>query len=134
MDLRLPRIKCRIFDAFSYLYILISGMRLLPRILSPMSQPATTAAITIHGREIIELVTANPQGIHLKQVAEVVATRHGDSVRFHTCTTRDMTLDNLLALLVLRHKIRIVGDVAFPGPSPICAHCRGATRDPEPPA
>ena len=99
-----------------------------------MSQPVHTAAVAIHGREIIELVTANPQGIHLQRLAEIVASRHGESVSFHTCTTRDMTLGNLLSLLVLRHKIRIVGDVAFPGTSPICAHCRGVTRDPESPA
>ena len=98
-----------------------------------MSQPAITAAIAIHGREIIELVTAHPKGIRLKRLAEIVATRYGVSVSFHTCTTRDMTLDNLLALLVLRHKVRIVRDVAFPGTSPICTHCRSTSRKPEAP-
>ena len=96
-----------------------------------MSQPAITTAIAIHGREIIELVTGHPQGIRLSRLAEIVATRHGESVRFHTCTTRDMTLDNLLALLVLRHKVRIVGEVAFPGMSPLCGHCRSTPRKPE---
>jgi len=132
VDLRLPRTKCRSVDAFPYLYISISGIRLLPKRHLSMSQPAITAAISIHGREIIELVIAHPQGIHLHRLTELVTTRYGESARFKTCTTRDMTLDNLLALLVLRHKVSIVRDVAFPGSSPICSHCRTITPKPEP--
>ena len=59
-----------------------------------------TDTIAIHGHEIIDFVSAHPDGIRLSQLAETVTERFGKSVTFHTCSTMmNMNLDALLAFL-----------------------------------
>ncbi len=77
-----------------------------------------------HGIEIIKLVSASPGGIRLDQLAESVATRFGKATTYYTCTTQGMSLEALLKLLAMRHKVRINNGKVFPGRSPICKHCR----------
>ena len=81
-----------------------------------------TDAIAIHGHEIIDLVSAHPDGIRLSQLAETVTGRFGKSITFHTGSTMNMDLDALLAFLEARDKVRIVSGVVFPGGSPACDH------------
>jgi probable metal-binding protein len=79
-------------------------------------------ATTIHGHEIIDLVSNHPEGIRLGQLMESVAERYGSSATFHTCSAVGMDLDVLLHFLEARDKVRIVAGVVYPGGSPACGH------------
>jgi probable metal-binding protein len=78
--------------------------------------------IAVHGHEIIDLVSAHAEGIRLSQLAEAVNHRFGTSTTFHTCSSKGMDLDALLAFLESRNKVRIVRGVVFSGDSPACDH------------
>jgi probable metal-binding protein len=79
-----------------------------------------TDPIAIHGHEIIELVSSYPTGIRVSQLAATVADRFGEPATFHTCSATGMNLDALLVFLETRGKVRILGEVVFPGTSPAC--------------
>ncbi len=81
-----------------------------------------TDATTIHGHDIIDLVSQHPDGIRLSQLMEVVDERFGKSVTFHTCSAMGMDLDALLSFLEGRDKVRITNGVVFPGGSSACEH------------
>ena len=81
-----------------------------------------TDAIAIHGHDIIDLVAAYPDGIRLGQLMEVVKERYGRMATFHTCSAHGMTLDELLACLESRDKVRITCGVVFAGGAPACGH------------
>jgi len=77
---------------------------------------------SIHGHEIIDLVSSNPDGLSTAQLTETVAKQFGGMPRFYTCCAENLTLDELLEFLHAGHKIRIAGDSVYPGKSPACSH------------
>lgn len=81
-----------------------------------------TEAPTIHGHDIIDLVASHAEGIRISELAGIVATRYGSAVTFHTCSAEGMNLDELLAFLDARDKVRLEGDRVHPGDSPSCNH------------
>jgi probable metal-binding protein len=81
-----------------------------------------TDAITIHGHDIIDIVTTYPDGIRLSQLMEVVNERFGKSVTFHTGSAMGMDLHGLLRLLEAQDKVRITSGVVYPGGSPAYKH------------
>jgi probable metal-binding protein len=81
-----------------------------------------TAAIAIHGYDIIDLVSTYSDGIRLSQLMETVAKRYGRSVTFCTGSSMGMDLDGLLRFLEARDKVRIVSGVVYPGGSQACGH------------
>jgi probable metal-binding protein len=81
-----------------------------------------TDAIAIHGHDIIDLVSAYPDGIRLSLLMEVVSERFGKSVTFHTGSAMGMDLDGLLRFLESRDKVRITSGVVYPGGLPACEH------------
>ena len=87
----------------------------LVRLLFRMSTP-------IHGHEIIHLVSSQPDGLSIAQLTETVAKQFGSSPRFFTCSAENLTLDELLAFLNEREKVRLLGDSVYPGKSPACNH------------
>lgn len=76
----------------------------------------------IHGHEIIDLVSKQPDGLNLAQLTETVAKQFGGMPRFYTCSSEGMTLDELLAFLDERGKVRLQGDSVYPGKSEPCNH------------
>lgn len=93
------------------------GESVLVRRSSPMHD-----ATAIHGYGIIDLVANYPEGIQLSQLMEIVSECYGRSVTFHTCSAMGMDLDDLLAFLEDRDKVRIVAGVVHPGGAPACEH------------
>lgn len=81
-----------------------------------------TEATAVHGHEIIDLVSSQPDGIRLSQLMEVVVERFGRFVTFHTGSAMGMDLDGLLRFLEDRDKVRITSGVVYPGGSPACEH------------
>ncbi len=73
------------------------------------------APIVIHGQEIIDLVSAYPDGIRLGRLIETVAERFGSLAGFHTSSRLGLDLDGLLVSLEARNKVRIVRGVVYPG-------------------
>ena len=80
------------------------------------------APVTVHSSEITDLVSTYPDGIRLSQLCETVAKRFGSSTLFHTGSLMGMDLDDLLASLERRNKLRIVKGVVFPCSSPTYAY------------
>jgi len=76
----------------------------------------------IHGHEIIDMVSKNPDGLTVAQLTESVAKQFGGMPRFYTCSAENLTLDELLEFLHAGHKIRISGESIYPGKSPACHH------------
>ncbi len=76
-----------------------------------------SGAISIHGHNIIDLVSNYPDGIRLSQLMEVVGERYGKSVTFHTGSSTGMDLDGLLRFLEARNKVRITSGVVYTGGS-----------------
>ena len=81
-----------------------------------------TDAASIHGHDIIDMVSNYPDGIRLSQLMELVGERFGKSAIFHTCSAAGMDLDELLRFLEARDKVRIKGGVVYPGGAPACEH------------
>jgi probable metal-binding protein len=77
---------------------------------------------SVHGHEVIDLVAAHPNGIRLSHLAEIVATKYGRSVTFHTCSMMGLDFDDLLVFLEAREKLRIVKGVVIVASSPACVH------------
>jgi len=77
---------------------------------------------SIHGHEIIDLVSNHPDGMTIAQLTEAVAKQFGGMPRFYTCSAEDLALDELLEFLHAGNKIRISGDSVYPGKSPACSH------------
>jgi probable metal-binding protein len=66
------------------------------------NQPSSTASV--HGHEIIHLVNDAATPFTRASLRDEVAARFGPDVRFHTCSTDSMTLDELLHFLISRGK------------------------------
>ena len=81
-----------------------------------------TPPVTVHGHEIIDLVSAHPKGIRLSLLTETVSKRFGSSATFHTCSMLGLDLDDLLVFLEAREKVRVIRGVVFPAESLACAH------------
>ena len=69
---------------------------------------------TVSGLEIIDLVSAHPEGIRLSQLSESITKRYGASVTFHTSSRLGLDFDDLLVFLEARNKLRIFRGVVFP--------------------
>jgi len=76
----------------------------------------------IHGHEIMALVAKYPEGISLATLTDIVAHDFGTDVRFFTCSAENMTLSELLTILVERDKFQLRDNLIFPGDSPACNH------------
>lgn len=76
----------------------------------------------IHGHEVIDMVAANPGGMCANALARLVAQRFGKAARFRTCSAAGMDFDELLVFLDTRDKLRVTGDMVFPGRSPACGN------------
>jgi probable metal-binding protein len=72
---------------------------------------------TVSGLEIIDIVSAHPNGIRLSQLSETVIKRFGASTTFHTSSRLGLDFDDLLVFLEARNKLRIFRGVVFPGGS-----------------
>lgn len=81
-----------------------------------------TESTSIHGHEIIELVTNHPGGIPLSQLTETVSECYGCSPTFHTCSAENMDLESLLVFLQERNKVHVADGLVFPTDSPACDH------------
>lgn len=75
------------------------------------------APIVIHGQEVVDLVSAYPDGIRLSRLVEAVAERFGALVGFHNSSRVGLDLDGLLVSLEARNKLRISRGVVYPGGS-----------------
>ena len=80
-----------------------------------------TETTSIHGHEIVELISRRPDGIRLSRLVEVVSDRFGQNVSFHSCTAVGMDLDGLLHFLEAHGKVRVQTGVVYPGAAPACA-------------
>jgi probable metal-binding protein len=80
------------------------------------------APTTVHGYEIIDLVAANPKGVRLSRLAEIVAAKYGPAVTFHTSSVLGLDFDDLLVFLEAREKLRIVRGVVIATSSAVCVH------------
>ncbi len=78
--------------------------------------------VVINGHEVIDLVSAHPNGIRLSQLSETVKNRFGASAVFHTCSRLGLDLDDLLVFMEAREKVRIVRGVVFPCSSRAAGH------------
>lgn len=76
----------------------------------------------IHGHEVINIVSAHPQGISVADLGETLAAQFGEGARFFTCSAENMDLAALLLFLEARDKVRLDGDTIFPGGSGACQH------------
>ena len=75
------------------------------------------AITSINGNEIVDLVSANPNGIRLSRLIEKASDKFGPFVTFHTSSHIGVDLDSLLVFLEARNKIRIVRGVVMPASS-----------------
>ena len=75
------------------------------------------APFVIDGQEIVDLVSAYPEGIRLSLLAETVAKRFGSLAGFHNRSRVGLDLDGLLMSLEARNKLRIARGVVYPGGS-----------------
>ncbi|RPJ35265.1 MAG: DUF2492 family protein [Verrucomicrobiaceae bacterium] len=90
-----------------------TGFTIGSNILLP-PKPMTTIT-TINGNEIVDLVSANPNGIRLSRLIEKVSGQFGPSVTFHKSSHIGVDIDALLVFLEARNKIRIVRGGSYAG-------------------
>jgi len=70
--------------------------------------------VTVSGLEIIEIVSAFPNGIRLGQLHEMVIKRFGPLTTFHTSSRLGLNFDDLLVFLEARNQLRSSRGVVFP--------------------
>jgi probable metal-binding protein len=76
----------------------------------------------VHSNEVSNLIANYPKGIRLSQLAEKVAKQFGASSKFQTGSLYGMDIDDLLAFLEARDKVRIVNGVIYPCSAAVYAH------------
>lgn len=76
--------------------------------------PKSMIAPAIHGQEIIDLVSAYPDGIRMSRLIETVAKRFGSLAVFHTSARLGLDLDGLLESFEARNQVRIIKGVVYP--------------------
>jgi|SaaInlStandDraft_1057018.scaffolds.fasta_scaffold01236_19 probable metal-binding protein len=76
--------------------------------------------MSIHGHEILNfLVEKEPTAEELK--VHVAAT-YGSEVKFHTCSTEEMSLEELIVFLEKRGKFVLMDGRLVADPEKICSH------------
>jgi hypothetical protein len=73
-------------------------------------------------REVIQLVSTHPNGVSLKQFAELVTERFGYCARFQDGALIGIDLIDLLVLLEGRDEVCVVSGVVYPCGAPVHAH------------
>jgi probable metal-binding protein len=89
-----------------------------------MSNTATDSN-SIHGHDVIHLVHQAAQAASpftRQTLAAEISRRFGDGVRFHTCSAEGMTLDQLLAFLLMRGKVVERAGVLTVNIAEVCGH------------
>ena len=81
-----------------------------------------STSLDIHGREVIGIVHSHPGGIWANSLSRLVSERFGAAARFRTSMGAGLDLDELMVYLEARDKIRVTGDMVFPGGRPARAH------------
>ena len=79
-------------------------------------------AESIHGHEIMEMILAAETPYSRAALQQAVVNRFGEAARFHTCSAREMTLDELLIFLGRRGKVVEVDGVLETSRGEICNH------------
>lgn len=79
-------------------------------------------AESIHGHEVIEMILAAEKPFSRNELQEAVRVRFGETARFHTCSARDMTVDELLSFLGGRGKVLEVDGLLEMREGQICDH------------
>jgi probable metal-binding protein len=63
---------------------------------------------SIHGHEVLRMVMTAQPPVGCEALRSEIAARYGNDARFHTCSTDDLSIDELLAFLLARGKLSIV--------------------------
>lgn len=77
---------------------------------------------SIHGHAVMRLIAFAQEPLSRGQLSNKVATEFGHDARFHTCSARNMTLEELLQFLKHRGKLIEVGGVLNVAREDICSH------------
>ena len=70
----------------------------------------STTPASVHGHEILDLIHTTTPAPTAGELADAVEARYGTAARFHTCSSQQMTLKELLQFLFARQKIEIRED------------------------
>ena len=78
---------------------------------------------SVHGHEVIELISTSAQPMTRDEVRAAVEQLYGADASFHACAGGGMSLDDLFIFLLQRGKIAETEDGRFVGGhSPMCDH------------
>lgn len=75
---------------------------------------------TAHGHTVLRWLSDTPMSA--QALSARVDQEIGAAARFHTCDTGNLSLDELLNLLISRKKLTEVNGVLFSDPSKMCGH------------
>ena len=76
---------------------------------------------SIHGHAVLRLLLDAPHPLSLPALREAAAERFGADTRFHTCSARDLTLDQLVDFLLARRKLAMEDGALVVRRAEICA-------------
>lgn len=79
-------------------------------------------SIAVHGHDVIDQVTQHPDGLPIVELQQWIDHSFGAGATFYTCSADGMDLPTLLEFLQQREKVRVQGDLVYPGDSPACSH------------
>ncbi|WP_160060967.1 YecH family metal-binding protein [Psychromonas sp. L1A2] len=60
---------------------------------------------SIHGHQVIEILEKSEKAYTKKTLKTMISKTFGDSARFHTCMSSDLTADQLINFLAAKGKI-----------------------------
>jgi probable metal-binding protein len=76
---------------------------------------------SVHGHDVIDLIRAADPALSPAELARQVRQKFGDAV-FHTCSGQNMSLKQLLELLVAKNKITLEAGVLRVNEDNVCRH------------
>jgi len=77
---------------------------------------------SVHGHDVLHTMLENDKGWTRVSLLQAITEKYGESCRFHTCSAKDMSADELISFLENKGKFVEAGEVFNTQASKICHH------------
>ncbi len=77
---------------------------------------------SVHGRNVLKMIIASGRSWPHEALLAAMAAEFGEGVSFHTCSTQDMTAEQLVALFVAKGKLVDSDQGLAVDPEKMCGH------------
>lgn len=80
---------------------------------------------SIHGHALLNYIIDQSEPVKVETLRDWAHAIHGKQARYHTCSAKDLSLDDILSFFQTRNKITIEGGAITAAVSHVCSHEHG---------